>query len=340
MKKTHTTAYHPESDGLVERFNNRTLIDMLSMAVSDNERDWDLPFNVAACLYRTSRHETTGTTPFFLMFGRDPRLPEDVMYSLPVESYTSEHQYCRELKRQLQLAYARVRKYSRKEQLHQKEVYNRHVKGDSYHVNDMVLLHCPAIPRGLSRKFHKPWQGPYRVVKIIGPTVYRIADCTNPRKKKVVHFNRLKRAPIGKVPELANGKDMVEGARNDMLPVGPVPGNRNGNDLVEDSLEEETVGMPSTEVTDQAPKGPIAQVPGPPEEILPAPVAQVPGQPAPAAVRQSTRQTRPPVRYGDPISLPDDVVTCGDTLFKRRNNATCGARRLDMYMLVLYKCVV
>ena len=244
------------------------------------------------------------------MFGRDPRLPEDVMYSLPVESYTSDHHYCRELKRQLQQAYARVREYSHKEQLHQNEVHDRHVKGDSYHVNDTVFLHCPAIPRGLSRKFHKPWQGPYRVVKIIGPTEYRIVDCI--RKKKIVHFNHLKRARIGKVPELAKGEDMVEGARIDTLPVGPVPGNRNGNDLVEDSLDEETVGM---QVTDQAPKGPIAQVPGPPEEIPPAPVAQVPGQPAPAAVRQSTRQTRPPVRYGDPISLPDDVVTCGNTLF-------------------------
>ena len=52
--------------------------------------------------------------------------------------------------------------------------------------------------------------------------------------------------------------------------------------------------MPSTEVIDQAPKDPIAQVPGSPEEIPPAPVAQVPGQFAPAAVRWSTRQTRPP----------------------------------------------
>ena len=86
-------------------------------------------------------------------------------------------------------------------------------------------------------------------------------------------------------PELAKGEDMVEGPRNDILPVGPVPGNRNRNDLVEDSLEEEMVGMPSTEVTDQAPKGPITQVPGHPEEIPPAPVAQVPGQPAPATVR-------------------------------------------------------
>ena len=79
-------------------------------------------------------------------------------------------------------------------------------------------------------------------------------------------------------------------------------GNRNGNELVEDSLEEEMVWMPSTEVTGQAPKGPIAQVPGPPEEIPPAPVAQVPGPPASAAVWRSTRQTRPLLRYGDSIS--------------------------------------
>ena len=56
------------------------------------------------------------------------------------------------------------------------------------------------------------------MVKIIGLTVYKIADCTNPRKKKVIHFNRLKRASIGKVPVLAKGEDVVEGARNDILP--------------------------------------------------------------------------------------------------------------------------
>eukprot|EP00731_Ephydatia_muelleri_P022105 Em0014g696a len=171
------------------------------------------------------------------------------------------------------------------------------------------LCKSKGIFKGQSHKFHKPWQGPYRVVKIIGPTVYKIADCTNPRKKKVVHFNPLKWAPIGKVPELARGEDM---ARIDILPVGPVPGNRNGNDLVEDSLEEETVGMPSTEVTDQAPKGPTAQVPGPPEEIPPAPVAQVPGQPAPAAVQLSTRQTRPLVSLADRLSNVADVQVAPD----------------------------
>ncbi|KAL5477203.1 hypothetical protein EMCRGX_G023959 [Ephydatia muelleri] len=241
VKKTRTTPYHPESDGLVERFN-RTLIDMLSMAVSDNERDWDLQLSTLLLAYRTSRHETTGTTPFFLMFGRDPQLPEDVMYSLPVESYTSEHQYCRELKRQLQQAYARVREHSR-----------------VCHVN--FTNHGKDLIGG-----EDYWL-----------TVYKIADCTNPRKKKVVHFNRLKRASIGM--EMTLWKTV---------------------------WKRKWSGCP-TEVTDQAPKGSIDEVPGPSEEIPAAPVAQVPGQPAPAVVRWSTRQARPPVRYGDPISLPDDV---------------------------------
>ena len=62
--KTLTTAYHPETDGLVERFNGM-LTSMLSMYVSGHRRDWDtfLPFVMFA--YRKSIHESTQVTPFF-----------------------------------------------------------------------------------------------------------------------------------------------------------------------------------------------------------------------------------------------------------------------------------
>ena len=70
--KTRTTPYHPQSDGLVERFN-RTLLNLLSMAASENERDWDLHIPMVMMAYRTSVQESIGCTPLYLMFGRELR---------------------------------------------------------------------------------------------------------------------------------------------------------------------------------------------------------------------------------------------------------------------------
>ena len=50
----------------------------------------------------------------------------------------------------------------------------------------------PVVPRGNSCKLHSPWVGPYKVVKCISETVYRIQDSRAPQKRIVVHFDRLK----------------------------------------------------------------------------------------------------------------------------------------------------
>ena len=109
VTKTRTTPYHLQSDGLVERFN-RTLLEMLSTTVVD-EHDWDLSLPTLLLAYRTSVQETTGTTPFQLMFGRNPRLPEDIQYSLPVQSHDSVTQYTIVLKGRLQRSYQAVIKH-------------------------------------------------------------------------------------------------------------------------------------------------------------------------------------------------------------------------------------
>ena len=75
--KTRTAPYHPDSDGMVERFN-RTCLMMLSMFVNDLRDNWNelLPFVMHA--YRTSVHESTGYSPFRLMMGEECSLPQDV----------------------------------------------------------------------------------------------------------------------------------------------------------------------------------------------------------------------------------------------------------------------
>ena len=81
INKTRTTAYHPQSDGLVERFN-RTLLSMLATAASENPFDWEEHLRPLCMAYNTSVQSTTGFTPFSLMFGRQARMPIDVMYDM------------------------------------------------------------------------------------------------------------------------------------------------------------------------------------------------------------------------------------------------------------------
>ena len=71
--KTHTTPYHLVSDGLVKRFN-RTLL----MYVGENWDNWDDLLLVVMLAYHSSVHESTGFSPYCLMFGEECTLPMDV----------------------------------------------------------------------------------------------------------------------------------------------------------------------------------------------------------------------------------------------------------------------
>ena len=189
IKKTRTSAYHPQSDGMIER----TLLNMLSTALEKNQSEWDSQLPVLMLAYRTSMQETTGATPFSLMFGRSACLPIDVEFNLPSPNYGSLGQYQNHLQQQLRQPYMTVREHSSVEQARQKRWYDRSVYGPKYKVGDEVWLHCPAVPKGRCKKFHRPWQGPFTVVKIIDNFVYRrIRKNAAPYKRLVVHYNRLK----------------------------------------------------------------------------------------------------------------------------------------------------
>ena len=71
IKKSRTTAYHPQCDGMVERFN-RSLLQLLRCYVN-TEEDWETYLPLVLYAYRTAPHSTTGISPFQLMFGRDPK---------------------------------------------------------------------------------------------------------------------------------------------------------------------------------------------------------------------------------------------------------------------------
>ena len=86
LNKVNTTTYHPQTDGEVERFNhtsterlNHTSTDMLSKKVPWNGKDWDTQLSYILFAYQACPQQSTGESPFFLLYGRDPNLPTDQM---------------------------------------------------------------------------------------------------------------------------------------------------------------------------------------------------------------------------------------------------------------------
>jgi len=84
VSKTGTTPLHPQSDGLVERFN-RTLATQLAILTSHHQWDWDHHLPLVLWSYRTVVQESSRCTPAALMLRRELRTPVDLVFGAPPE---------------------------------------------------------------------------------------------------------------------------------------------------------------------------------------------------------------------------------------------------------------
>ena len=72
--KVNTSAYHPQTDGLVKIYN-WILTTMLAKTAQDSGRDWDRRLPYVLFAYRACHQHSTHESPFFLMYGGDLKLP-------------------------------------------------------------------------------------------------------------------------------------------------------------------------------------------------------------------------------------------------------------------------
>ena len=215
-RKSNTTAYHPQTDGLVERFNG-TLAEGLSMYVSSHQKDWDRHIPMILFAYRVSPHASTGESPFFLLYGREPRLPLDVALLMPdsqLSPSVAEHRA--RIIENLENAQRIVSSNTQLAQLQMKEHYDKTSRPVQYEIGGKVWVYTPKTKKGLSKKLLHNFHGPYRIVAKLSPVHFRLRTLDNRPVSVPVHANRMKPyfdpndRPIQPPPEADASLDLAD----------------------------------------------------------------------------------------------------------------------------------
>ena len=166
IHKANTTAYHPQTDGLVERFN-RTLISMLAKTVEKSGRDWDVQLPYVLFAYRTSLQESTRESPFYLLYGRDPQLPtEEALSPRQSRDLVNLDDYKSQLSIGLSSAWSLAQTQVRKAQQRQKHFHDRHARDPKFVLGERVFVYMPSAKQGKAHKFARPFRGPYRILQL------------------------------------------------------------------------------------------------------------------------------------------------------------------------------
>lgn len=191
VASSRTTPYHPEGNGQVERFN-RTLLQMLRTLPADQKSRWKDSLNKVVHAYNCTKHETTGFSPFYLLFGRSPRLPIDLAFQLGPENKECPKTYPEFVQRwhnEMKEAYAKASKATDGAAQSSKKYYDKKAFATYLEPGDRVLLRN-VVPVEGPGKLKSYWQEePYVVVERKNDSpVYEIRkENTKDKKTKIVH---------------------------------------------------------------------------------------------------------------------------------------------------------
>lgn len=190
IERLYTAPYRPQTDGLLERFND-TLTKNLAMYVNSDHNDWDVYLKAVCYGYNTSVcTESTGYTPYYLMFGKDPQEALDTV--LPTQ-FDKKRPEVKEEIAKVALAREVARNNVIAAQEKMKSRYDETTNVINFTIGDKVWANFPEIKVGGSKKFCHNWTGPFIVTGKPSENNVQLAHSHNMEPlKNVTHVNKLK----------------------------------------------------------------------------------------------------------------------------------------------------
>jgi transposase InsO family protein len=191
IRDLRTSPFRAQSNGRCERVH-RTMHDMLSKVVAEDQKDWDLVLSGVTAAYNSSVHESTGYTPNMLMTGREALTPLDLPLPKRQRSYTGSiiEDYHDKLRERIRANYAEARRRSTLKAAERKRRYDLKVRSIQFSQGDKVLVRREVSKPGLNIKWRRLY-GPYTIVTKLGPVDYIVAKGDG-GKQSVVHADRLR----------------------------------------------------------------------------------------------------------------------------------------------------
>ena len=190
VKQLTTTPYHPQCNGLVERFNG-TLKVMLKRMCAERPKDWDRYIDPLLFAYREMPQESLGFSPFEMLYGRSVRGPIRILRELWTREQSDSdvrttYEYVANLRERLQQTWDLAHDQLLQSQTRQKKLYDYKAKERIFRPGDKVLILLPSS----ENKLLMQWKGPFDVLERIEPADYRIQL---PNRSRIFHANLLKK---------------------------------------------------------------------------------------------------------------------------------------------------
>ena len=140
VKGSRTTPYHPQCNGQCERMN-KTLLQMLRTLPTTQKNSWPSMVNKMVHAYNCTQHSSTGFSPYFLLFGREPRLAIDCLLGIDSKrEQTSYQEFAATWQKQMEQAYEIARNNSQKRKQLSVDQWNNRPLLAKLNVGDRVLL--------------------------------------------------------------------------------------------------------------------------------------------------------------------------------------------------------
>ena len=294
ISRHHTSSYHPNTNGLVER-QNSVIAQCLRAYCAKDQTKWPsfLPGIMMSFRKAVSAHSTE-YSPFHLMFGEVMRLPFDIELQPKDNLGRDAKQYLEDFMVNLKMSHQIARQNDEYHQQLNKQRHDKSIKLPDFRVGDKVMMTVHQVPKGQSAKLYDKATGPYRIMELGPNYTYKLRRCSDNKVHQSLisaihlkHFydpNVYRGQPAGRQPQPVPVQPQP-------VPVQPQPG----------------LGQPAPVQPQPVPVHP---------QSVPVQPQPAPGQPAPVQVQPVPGQQ--PVRVRPP-PVPAQPAAAGTSKTRKSN---------------------